>query len=129
MLNEKTKGDFMELCADWNLQSSITSSTTEPSTTTLRATTRKTTTTTNKSTNRASTRTSEIISTTNKSEETAFQFSKSFNISKSRNSDENCSKFCEQRFLQSKFNEFASKWADLAKQENSMRSGKVNRKT
>ncbi|CBY13859.1 unnamed protein product [Oikopleura dioica] len=91
--------------------------------------TRKTTTTTNKSTKRASTKTPEIISTTNLIKETAFQFSKSFNISKSRNSDENCSKFCEQRFLQSKFNEFASKWADLAKQENSMRSGKVNRKT
>ena len=128
VLNGRPKGDFMKLCADWNIQPSRVTSptvTTEPSMTTVRSTTRGTTATTNKST----TRSTKMISTTKLAENTIFEFSKSFNISKSRSDDENCTKFCEQRFLQSKFNDFASKWAKLAKVEKSMRSGKVKRKT
>ena len=129
VLNGRPKGDFMKLCTDWNIQPSrVISPTTEPSltTVTVRSTIRETTVTINKSTTM---RTTKMVSTTKQAENSVFYFSKSFNISKSRSDDENCTKFCEQRFLQIKFNEFASKWAKLANMEKSMRSGKVKRKT
>ncbi|CAG5109718.1 Oidioi.mRNA.OKI2018_I69.chr2.g4221.t1.cds [Oikopleura dioica] len=50
-------------------------------------------------------------------------------ITKTSTREENCSKFCNQRFLQNKFHEIALIWADLAVQEKALRKGKAKRKT